>query len=77
MSLTLEQLEAEASQLSPEERHALIDHLWDLEERDHPEIAAAWDSVISSRVNDVVTGSVVLSEHRAVLARLESKYGMP
>lgn len=75
MALTLDQLEAEAAKLSPDERSALIERLQELDEPADPEVQAAWDAEILRRIRQVDSGEVELLDGPTVMAELRKKYG--
>ncbi len=77
MSLTLDQLESEATRLTPAERHALISRLRDLDDQANPELAAAWDAVIRHRVREIRTGTINLVDYDQMIAQLETRYAKP
>ena len=74
MSVTIEQIQAEAMKLPAEERAELADRLWaSLEPQ--AEIDAAWDAEIERRVRQLEAGEVETIPHETVIAELRAKYG--
>lgn len=77
MAQTLEKLEAEAMQLSPQERGELIHRLivsLEGEPEDTPEaIAQAWDEEIARRVADMEAGRTEWVPFDEVMTRLRNK----
>jgi putative addiction module component (TIGR02574 family) len=72
MSLTYEQIAAEALQLSAEQRADLADKLWI--SVDTPEaVAAAWDAEVERRVAQLDSGEVETVPFEHVLAELRAK----
>ena len=72
MSLTYEQIAAEAMRLSAEERADLADKLW-LSVDTPEEVAAAWDAEIERRIAQIDSGEVETIPHEEVIARLRTK----
>jgi putative addiction module component (TIGR02574 family) len=72
MSLTIEQLKAEAMRLSPEERADLADWLW-VSATPRAEVEAAWDAEIARRVAEIDAGTVKLIPAEEVMAEIEAK----
>lgn len=72
ISLTYDQIAAEAMLLSPEERANLADMLW--MSVDTPEaVAAAWDAEIERRVAQIDNGAVETIPFEQVMAELRAK----
>lgn len=72
MSLTYEQIAAEAMQLSPQERADLADRLWI--SIDTPEaVAAAWDAEVARRIAQIDSGEVETIPQEQVMAELRAK----
>lgn len=72
MSLTYEQIAAEAMQLSPQERADLADRLWI--SVDTPEaVAAAWDAEVARRIAQIDSGEVETIPQEQVMAELRAK----
>ena len=72
MSLTYDQIAAEAMQLSAEERADLADKLW--MSVDTPEaVAAAWDAEIERRIAQIDSGEVETIPFEEVMAELRAK----
>lgn len=72
MSLTYEQIVAEALKLPPQERADLADRLWI--SVDMPEaVAAAWDAEIERRIAQLDAGEVDTIPFEQVLAELRAK----
>ena len=68
MSLTYDQIAAEAMRLSPEERADLADKLW--VSVDTPEaVATAWDAEIERRIAQIDSGEVETIPFEQVLAK--------
>lgn len=76
MSLTLDQLEAEASKLSPAERAALIERLHDLDEPADPDVQAAWDEEIARRIQEIDSGAAQLLDGKTVIEEIRRKRGL-
>ena len=72
MSLTYEQITAEAMRLSAEERADLADKLW-LSVDTPEEVAAAWDAEIERRVAQIDSGEVETIPFEQVMAGLRAK----
>ncbi len=72
MSLTIEQLKAEAMRLSPEERADLADWLW-VSATPRAEVEAAWDAEIARRVAEIDAGTAKLIPAEEVMAEIEAK----
>lgn len=72
MSLTYDQVAAEAMRLSPEERADLADRLW--VSVDTPEaVAAAWDAEIARRIAQLDSGQVETVPFEQVMTELRAK----
>jgi len=72
VSLTYEQIAAEAMQLSPQERADLADRLWI--SIDTPEaVAAAWDAEVARRIAQIDSGEVETIPQEQVMAELRAK----
>lgn len=72
MSLTYDQVAAEAMQLSAKERADLADKLW--ASVDTPEaVAAAWDAEIARRIAQIDSGEVETIPFEEVMAELRAK----
>ena len=76
MSMTLEQLKAEAMKFSPEERADLADWLW-ISATPREEVEAAWDAEIARRVAEIDAGTAKLIPHEEVLAEINALLGKP
>ena len=76
MSLTLDQLEAEASKLSPAERAALIERLHDLDEPADPDVQTAWDEEIARRIQEIDSGAAQLLDGKTVIEEIRRKRGL-
>lgn len=74
MSLTAEQIKAEAMKLPPEERADLADWLW-VSAAPREEVKAAWDAEIARRIAEIDAGTVELIPSEEVLAKLKAKLG--
>lgn len=72
MSLSAEQIKAEAMKLSPEERADLADWLW-ISATPREEVKAAWDTEIARRIAEIDAGTVELIPGEEVLARVNKK----
>ena len=72
MSLSAEQIKAEAMKLSPEERADLADWLW-ISATPREEVKAAWDTEIARRTAEIDAGTVELIPGEEVLARVNDK----
>lgn len=72
MSLTIDQLKAEAMKLSPEERADLADWLW-ISATPREEVKAAWDAEIARRVAEIDAGNVDCIPAEEVFARIDEK----
>ena len=79
MTDALKEIEAQALQLSSQERGQLIHRLivsLDGESRDTPEaIAKAWDDEIARRVAEIDAGTAVLIPHEQVQAEMDELLG--
>lgn len=71
MSLTIEQLKAEAMKFSPEER---ADWLW-LSVASREEVRAAWDAEIERLIRQLDSGEVEGIPGEVVLAELKATLG--
>lgn len=72
MSLTIEQIKAEAMKLPPEARADLADWLWvSVESRES--VQAAWDAEITRRIEELESGKAELILGEKVLARIDKK----
>jgi putative addiction module component (TIGR02574 family) len=72
MSLTIEQLKAEAMKLPPETRADLADWLWvSVESRES--VQAAWDAEIARRIAEIESGNVELIPGEEVFEEIEKK----
>ena len=81
MGAMIEELEAQALKLSPQERgelaHRLIVSLDD-EPNESPEaIAKAWDEEIARRVAEIDAGTAELIPHEEVVADINALLGKP
>lgn len=74
MSLTAEQIKAEAMKLPPEERADLADWLW-VSATPREEVKAAWDAEIARRIHQLESGEVESIPAEEVLAKLKAKLG--
>ena len=72
MSMTIEQLKAEAMKLSPEERADLADWLW-ISATPREEVEAAWDAEIARRVAAMDAGEAKFTPAEEVLAKMDAK----
>lgn len=72
MSLTADEIMAEAMKLSPEERADLADRLW-ISAMPREEVAAAWDAEIARRVAEIEAGTAELIPAEEVFAKLREK----
>ena len=72
MSLTLEQLEAEAMKLSPDERADLADRLW-VSVASREEVTAAWEAEIARRVADMDAGRTKWNSMEEVMVELRAR----
>ena len=79
MNDALKEIEAQALQLSSQERGQLIHRLivsLDGESQDTPEaIAKAWDDEIARRVAEIDAGTAVLIPHEQVQAEMDELLG--
>lgn len=74
MTPTLPQVQAQALQLSPEEREQLAEKLWQsLDEGSPADIRAAWDNELAQRVRALESGGAELVPADVVLGRLKQK----
>lgn len=72
MSLTIEQIKAEAMKLPPEVRADLADWLWvSVESRES--VRAAWDAEITRRIEELESGKAELIPGEEVFARIDKK----
>lgn len=72
MSLTIEQIKAEAMKLPPEVRADLADWLWvSVESRES--VQAAWDAEIARRIEELESGNIELIPGEEVFARIDKK----
>lgn len=72
MSLTIEQIKAEAMKLPPEVRADLADWLWvSVESRES--VQAAWDVEIARRIEELESGNVELIPGEEVFAKIDKK----
>ena len=74
MPSPLENIEAEAMKLSPDERAELVERLW-LSVNSTEEIEAAWDEEIARRVQQLDAGEVECIPWDTVMARLRAERG--
>lgn len=72
MSLTIEQIKAEAMQLPPEARADLADWLW-ISVEPHESVEAAWDAEIARRVAEIEAGTAELIPGDDVFAGIDRK----
>jgi len=72
MSLTADEIMAEAMKLSPEERADLADRLW-ISAMPREEVAAAWDAEIARRVAEIEAGTVELIPSEEVFAQIDEE----
>lgn len=72
MSLTIEQLKAEAMKLSPEARADLADWLW-VSAESRESVQAAWDAEIARRIAEIESGNVELIPGEEVFEKIEKK----
>lgn len=72
MSLTAEQIKAEAMKLPPEVRADLADWLW-VSVTPREEVKAAWDVEIARRIAEIDAGEVELIPSEEVFAKVEEK----
>lgn len=72
MSLTAEQIKAEAMKLSPGERADLADWLW-VSATPREEVKAAWDAEIARRIAEIDAGNVEWIPAEEVLAKIDEK----
>lgn len=72
MSLTADEIMAEAMKLSPEERADLADRLW-ISAMPREEVAAAWDAEIGRRVAEIEAGNAEWVPAEEVFAKLREK----
>ena len=72
MSLTIEQLKAEALKLPPRDRADLADWLW-VSATPRAEVEAAWDAEIARRIAEIDTGTATLMPAEEVMAGIEEK----
>ncbi len=72
MPTPIEQIEAEAMKLSPEERADLADMLW-LSVNSQDEVDAAWDAEIARRIRQIDAGEVETVPWDAVMTELRAK----
>ncbi len=72
MSLTIEQIKAEAMKLPPETRVDLADWLLvSVESRES--VQAAWDAEIARRIEEIESGKVELIPGEEVFAKIDKK----
>jgi putative addiction module component (TIGR02574 family) len=74
MPMPMEQIEAEAMKLSPQERADLADKLW-LSVHPADEVEAAWDAEIARRMQQIDAGEVETVPWDTVMAELRAKLG--
>ena len=72
MSMTVEQLKAEAMKFSPEERADLADWLW-ISATPREEVEAAWDAEIARRVAEMDAGKTKFIPAEKVLAEIDAR----
>jgi len=72
MSPTLEQLKAEAMQLTPDERADLADLLW-ISVASQEEVAAAWEAEIARRIADMDAGRTKWNSMEEVMTELRAR----
>lgn len=72
MSLTIDQLKAEAMKLSPEERADLADWLW-VSVMPRTEVEAAWEAEIARRIAEIDAGNARLIPAEEVMAKVEEE----
>lgn len=72
MSLTIDQLKAEAMKLPPEERADLADWLW-VSAAPRVEVEAAWEAEIARRIAEIDAGTAKLIPAEEVMAEIEEK----
>ena len=71
MSMTLEQLKAEAMKFSPAERADLADWLW-ISATPREDVKATWDAEIAQRVAAMDAGEVEFVSAEEVMAGLDA-----
>lgn len=74
MASLVDELEALALKLSPEERADLADRLW-ISVASKEEVETAWAEEIERRVRELEAGEVETIPHEKVIAELRAKYG--
>lgn len=72
MSLTPDEIMAEAMKLSPDERADLADRLW-ISAMPREEVAAAWDAEIARRVAEIDAGTAELIPSEDVFAWIDEE----
>ena len=72
MSLTYEQIAAEAMRLTAEQRADLADKLW-ISVNTPEAVAAAWDAEIERRIAQIDSGEVETIPFEEVMAELRAK----
>lgn len=72
MSLTLEQLTAEAMKLAPDERADLADRLW-VSVTSREDVATAWDAEIARRVADMDADNTKWISMEEVMTKLRAR----
>lgn len=76
MSLSVEQLLAEARQLSPDQRAELLDRLGETVHGEaSPEVAAEWNKVALDRLAAIERGQSTLRPGEEVMARMRQIVG--
>lgn len=78
MAMTLEQIEAEAEKLPTEDFYTLLERLHAMEKKRpvDPGIEAAWDTVISRRMDEIRKGTVESLDLDDVLKSLDDEFGL-
>lgn len=74
MRSTLEDVQAQAMQLTPAERAELADRLW-ASVVSQAELDAAWTAEIERRVAQLESGEAETVAHEEVAARLRARFG--
>lgn len=74
MPTPLDQIEAQAMKLSPEERADLAEKLWH-SVHCADEVEAAWDEEIARRIREIDAGKVECVPWDSVMAELRAKFG--
>lgn len=75
-SLSVDEIEAAAAQLSADEREELIQRLIELENPADPEVEAAWEDEIARRLEEVRSGKVQCLDGDEVMREMRERFGL-